>query len=39
MTLVQGYHASTVLASEESVSESHIAESVQYRSMDRRLFG
>jgi magnesium chelatase family protein len=27
------------LAREDSISESHIAEAVQYRSMDRRLFG
>jgi magnesium chelatase family protein len=27
------------LASDDAISESHIAEAVQYRSMDRRLFG
>ncbi|MEY4915297.1 MAG: hypothetical protein RJA02_1566 [Armatimonadota bacterium] len=36
MTLKQGSHVRPVLTSEESISESYIAE---YRSMDQRLFG
>ena len=39
MTLKQGSRSNTDLVSEESISESHIAEAVQYCSMDRRLFG
>jgi predicted ATPase with chaperone activity len=32
-------HSNADLTSEESNSNSHIAEAIQYRSMDRRLFG
>jgi predicted ATPase with chaperone activity len=32
-------HSNADLASEDAISESQITEAIQYRSMDKRLFG